>query len=235
VPRGKIDALSCESSLLGRSHPVFVYHPHGYDLSKRQYPSLYVLDGGDYLSLGMMATVLDNMIADQRICPIVAVFVEPRTDITRPRTNKRTKDYTMSDAFVGFLTRELLPLIERRYRVSGSARERGIMGTSLGGLLATYAAYTQPGTFALSAAQSPSYWWNKRAMITTIARGPVKPVRFYLDTGTYQDNGETARAMRDVFDKKGYRYSFGEYPEGHNWGSWRARIPKILEYFWGRA
>ena len=233
VAHGDIDAITVASRFLKRSHPVFIYLPHGYRQSRRIYPSLYVLDGGDYLSLGMMATVLDNMIAATRVRPIIGVFVEPRTDIAQPATNWRTTDYTMNDAFVNFLVREVRPVIERRYRVSLSAGKRGIMGASLGGLVATYAAYKRPSVFSLCAAQSPSYWWKDRMIVRTIAGGPAKPVRFYLDTGIINDSLETARNMRDVLREKGYRYRYTEHPEGHNWGNWRARIPDILEYFWG--
>lgn len=233
VPHGEIDTATVTSRFLRRSHPVFIYRPAGYSGAKRQYPSLYVLDGGDYLSLGMMATVLDNMIAARRIPPIIGIFVEPRTDITRPGTNKRTTDYALNDAFVDFLIREVRPSIERKYRVSISARKRGIMGSSLGGLVATYAAFRHPRIFSLCAAQSPAYWWKKGTIIRTVAGGTVRPVRFYLDTGIINDSQETTRAMRDVLQEKGYRLRYGEYPEGHNWGNWRARIPDILEYFWG--
>jgi enterochelin esterase-like enzyme len=233
IKRGTIEAMECTSTILRRSHPVFVYLPHAYKGSRQTYPSLYVLDGGDYLGLGLMATVLDNLIASRRIRPIVAIFVEPRTDVTRPRSNKRTTDYTMSDSFVRFLTQELRPALARRYRLSTSARSRAIMGASLGGLLATYAAYTRPDVFALCAAQSPSYWWRNDAIIRMIARGRRKPVRFYLDTGTIQDSVEPARQMRRVFEQKGYRHRYAEHSEGHNWGNWRARIPVILEEFWG--
>ncbi len=233
VPEGTIDALEFTSKLLNRSHPVFVYQPHQYSRSQRFYPSLYVLDGGDYLSLGMMATALDNLIAGRRIRPIIVVFVEPRTDVTRPGTNKRTADYTMSDLFVTSLTHELRQMIERKFRVKSEGKDRAIMGASLGGLLATYAAYKHPRLFSLCAAQSPSYWWRNRSVIRMIARGPLRPVKFYLDTGTVQDSLDTARAMRDVLERKGYRYTYSEYQEGHNWGNWRARIPSILEYFWG--
>ena len=230
---GTIDAMEFTSKLLNRSHPVFVYRPHGYDRSRRFYPSLYVLDGGDYLSLGMMATVLDNLIACRRIRPIIVVFVEPRTNVTRPATNKRTIDYTLSDVFVSSLTRELRQMIEGKYRVKPEEKDRAIMGASLGGLLATYAAYKHPRVFSLCAAQSPSYWWRNQSVTRMIADGPVRPVKFYLDTGTIQDSLDLTRAMRNVLQRKGYRYSYSEYHEGHNWGNWRARIASILEYFWG--
>jgi enterochelin esterase family protein len=233
VGHGTIEVLEVSSTLLKRSHPVFVYLPHGYGRSQRHYPSLYVLDGGDYLSLGMMATVLDNMIADGRIRPLVGVFVEPRTDVTRPGTTKRTTDYGLNELFVAHLTRELRPMLENRYSLSRSARNRGIMGASLGGLLATYAAYTCPHVFSFSGAQSPAYWWKQNAIIKMIAQGRVKPIRFYLDTGTIQNSLESTRAMREILKKRGYHCAYAEHPEGHNWGNWRTHIPNLLEYFWG--
>jgi enterochelin esterase family protein len=173
------------------------------------------------------------MIDKKRISPLLVVFVEPRTDVTKPGTNKRTTDYIMSDPFVDFLTRELEPAIAVKYRVSSSARKRGIMGTSLGGLQATYTAFRRPHVFSLCAAQSPSYWWKREAIIHALGRGSVRSLRFYLDTGTVHDSLDNARAMRDVLEKKGYKFAYAEYLEGHNWGNWRARIPNILDYFWG--
>jgi len=56
-----------------------------------------------------MATVLDNLIADSRIKPILAVFVDPRTDLSDPASNKRMVDYAMSDAYFRFSPRSFSP------------------------------------------------------------------------------------------------------------------------------
>jgi len=40
--------------------------------------------------------------------------------------------------------------------------------------------------------------------------------------------------MRDLLRETGNEVRYGEYPEGHNWGNWSARLDDILEFFWGK-
>lgn len=235
IPHGRLDSLSVTSRLLKRTHPVFVYVPPRHTTRRqRRSPTLYVNDGGEYITLALMTNVLDNLIAEQRIPPLVVVFIDPRTNVRDASTSKRMTDYTMSDTYVRFLVEELRPLILRRYPVDDRSQQTGIMGASLGGLLATYAALQRPDVFGLCAAQSPSYWYHNNAMITLAANTPRRDVTFWLDTGTIHDAQETTSIMRSVLHQKGYAVHYEEHPEGHNWGNWRARIRHILEYFWGK-
>lgn len=233
IAHGRLDSLSFKSALLKRTHPVFVYLPPGYRSSHKKYPTLYVTDGGEYITLALMLNVLDNLIADKRIEPIVAVFVDPRTNIRDAATSTRMFDYSLSDTFVNALATELRPKLLKRYRMDPGPDNTGIMGASLGGLISAYAAYTRPDVFGLAACQSPAFWWKDDAIIKLITKGPKKPVKFYIDTGTIRDAQEGARRMKGVLDQKGYQVKYAEHPEGHNWVNWRARLDDILEYFWG--
>jgi len=233
IPHGKLDTLAFTSKKLRRTHPIYVYLPHGYRKSSQtRYPTLYVNDGGEYISLALMPNVLDNLIAEKRIPPIVVVFIDPRTDPSDARTSKRMVDYTLSDTYVRFLVDELHPHVSKRYKITTQAEQTGIMGASLGGLIATYAAFKRPDVFGLCAAQSPAYWWANDSIITLIASAPRKDVRFYIDTGTLHDAQEKAAQMKRVLEEKGYPVHYEEHPEGHNWVNWRARLSHILEYFW---
>ena len=234
ILHGRIDTLKIKSKLLNRTHPVFVYMPPGYKQSTRKlYPTMYVTDGGEYITLALMLNVLDNLIAEKRIEPIVAVFVDPRTDLRDIRTSKRMHDYTLSDTFVSFLVHEVLASLTKKYRVDLRAEQTAIMGASLGGLISTYAAFTRPDVFGLAAAQSPSYWWKQDTVITLFERSPKKNLRFYIDTGTIRDTQEKALKMKSVLEAKGYPVHYEEHPEAHNWVNWRSRVSHILEYFWG--
>jgi enterochelin esterase family protein len=233
IPHGAVDTFAIKSTLLKRTHPVFVYTPPGYRKSKQLYPSIYVTDGGEYITLALMLNVLDNLIAEKRIRPIVAIFIDPRTDIKDSRTSKRMLDYTMSDTFVNFMITEVRARMIRQYRLDLDPVQTAIMGASLGGLIATYAAYTRPDVFGLSAAQSPAYQINDHEMIKMIAAGPKKPIKIYIDTGTIRDAQDNARRMKAVLEEEGYLLHYAEYPESHNWVNWRARIDDILTYFWG--
>jgi enterochelin esterase-like enzyme len=232
IPHGRIDTLLVESRLFGRSHTVFVYVPPTDGSARDSLPSLLVTDGGEYLTLALMNNVLDNLIADRRIRPVLGIFVDPRTDIRDAATSMRMHDYAMNDTFSAFLIQDVLPLIRSRYRISADPGKTGIMGASLGGLCATYTAFTHPEIFGLCAAQSPSYWYDNDSLITLIGREPKRPVRFYVDTGTIRDAQEGTRKMRSVLERKGYDLVYAEAPEGHNWVNWRARIGDILTTFW---
>ncbi len=234
ISHGIVDTLSFKSRLLGRTHPVFVYTPPGYKRSRKRYPCIYVTDGGEYISLALMLNVLDNLIADKRIQPIVGIFIDPRTDVRDSQTSKRMFDYSMSDTFVNALLKELRPRLMKKYKLTTSPEETAIMGASLGGLISTYAAHQHPEVFGLCAAQSPAYWWKDAGIFKIIEPEAKKPIKFYIDTGTIRDAQREALKMKDLLQLKGYEVRYGEYPEGHNWVNWRSRLDDILEYFWGK-
>jgi len=245
IPHGTIDTLHIPSALLGRTSTVYVYLPPGRSIAHRVSPAhtgktagtplpvVFVMDGGEYISLARMITILDNCIADKRIPPIGAVFVDPRLDPRNSATSMRGPDYTLNDTFVVALAKDFRDPLAARYGFSTDPRWTGIMGASLGGLVATYAAYRSPDVFGLSAAQSPAYGWREEAILGMLSSSPHTATRFYIDTGTMRDAEASARRMRDALLCRGYTLRYGEYPEGHNWVNWRARIDDILEFFYG--
>ena len=234
IRHGTVDTVRFASTLLGRTHPVFVYKPDGYRKSRTKYPVIYVTDGGEYISLALMLNVLDNLIADKRIEPVVGVFMDPRTDVRDPMTSKRMTDYALSDTFVKAVVGELRQQMMKKYRLTNDPGQTAILGASLGALIATYAAYQHPEVFGLCAAQSPAFWWNDDAIIKLFESGTRRPIKFYIDTGTIRDAQEKANKMREVLTSKGYEVMYGEHPEGHNWVNWRARLATLLTYFWGK-
>jgi enterochelin esterase-like enzyme len=233
ISHGTIDTLWYSSKILGRTHPVLVYLPPGFSRTSLSMPTVFVADGGEYLSLARMNVVLDNMIADGRIRPIIGIFVDPRTDPLDSRTSTRMTDYGLSDAFLAFLTDELRPYLTARYPIAVEPDQCAIMGASLGGLIATYAAYRRPDVFGLCAAQSPAYQYLHDSIFTIVGAGERKPFRMHLTTGTIRDAREGARRMKSILDAKGYVIRYQEFPESHNWVNWRARLSDILTYFWG--
>ena len=233
ILHGTVDTLIFKSKLLGRSHPVFIYTPPGYKKSRRKYPSIYVTDGGEYISLALMLNALDNLLAERRIEPVVGIFIDPRTDGRDARTSTRMVDYSLSDTFVNAVVGELRPKLMKRFRLFAKPEETAIMGASLGGLISTYAAYVHPEVFGLCAAQSPAYWWKEKVIFRLIENGPREQIKFYIDTGTIRDAQAEASQMRDLLEAKGYEVKYAEHPEGHNWVNWRARLSDILTYFWG--
>jgi len=237
VPVGRLDTLSIASPTLGRTHPVYVYLPAQprTKAGGTKLPVIFVLDGGEYLSLASMATILDNLIFARRIPPIAAVFIDPRIDPREPSSTTRMQDYTMNPAFVAALVDDFREPLVRRYDLSTSPAETGIMGASLGGLAATYAAFTRPDVFGLCGAQSASYQWQKGALLEMARRIPPSGTRFSIDTGTMRDALELSHRMQAILSGRGFPVMFRTAPEGHNWVSWRARIAGLLEYLFATS
>lgn len=225
--RGTLDTFTVTSRILGRSHPVSVYTPHGYD-AKAAYPLLVVTDGGEYISLGKLPTILDTLIAAGRIAPLVAVFVDPRTNPADRNSNQRMSDYAASEKFLDFLEREVLPVVESRYAVARGPEERGILGASMGGLIATYAVLARPSLVRNAIAQSPAYTQADSAVIRLAGQLTSSPAVIAIQSGTIHDTEVEARKLEATLRSKGVEVTYEEFPEGHNWTNWRVHVSRAL-------
>ena len=87
--------------------------------------------------------------------------------------------------YLEFLRTELKPRIDRAYRTLAAARETGIMGSSLGGLLAAFAACAEPASWGFAGVVSPSTWWDGRyilSLVPDLAAAAPRPARVYIDS-----------------------------------------------------
>lgn len=231
IAKGKVQRdILYNSPTLGYQIMYSVYLPSGYSTNQK-YPVIYVTDGYEYLHerMGNMSTVLDNLIADKKIRPIVAVFVDHREPVNRAN-NKRMDELAMNSKYLTFFSDYLVPMIESTYSVSNEPRERAILGTSMGGLTSAYFAFTKPGIFGMAGIQSPAFWYKTE--IYKVCDNPENPpVKVYLTTGVINDAQDGARKMRDILEKNTCTYQYSETNQGHSWGNWRDTLDDILIYF----
>lgn len=238
VPRDDIehgslsDNLTIFSDLLNYQLHYRVYTPAGYD-DLDTLPVIYVTDGQEYADekLGSMLAVLDNLIADGAISPVIAVFIDPRNPDNSSQ-NRREDEYITNDDFIGFLATELVPTIDAVYDTDDSPDGQAILGTSLGGLNAAYVGLNYPAVFHLIAIQSPALWVATE-VIDSYATGEMLPLKIFMSTGTISDDTENTRHLREVLQSKGYPLHYIEVSEGHSWGNWRALLDDLLIYFFG--
>lgn len=228
--RGTIDTVWIKSTRLGRPHPVFIYVPADSG-RRRALPLLLVTDGGDYLTYGGMKEILDDLIDQKAIRPIVCAFIDPRTDLADNRTNMRMKEYSADSSYLDFIQQEVVPMLEDRYAVSTESSGRVMIGASMGGLIATYAVLARPKLVSRCAAQSPSYFEADSAVFRTLGTTRTTGAEVYIQTGTIGDTKVEARLVRQLLEQKGARVKYEEFPEGHNWTNWRGKLGKILRYF----
>jgi enterochelin esterase-like enzyme len=207
-----------------------VYLPAGY-ASLSKLPVIYVTDGHEYANdrMGAMVTILDNLIADKQIQPVMAVFMDPR-DPANQTTNRRMTELALHQPFVGFVTTELIPTIDAHYKTQPTADSRAILGTSLGGLNAAYFGARASQYFHLIGIHSPAFWYRP-AIYDLFEQSPRLPLKIYMSTGVINDTEEGARRMKAILTAKGYPLKYQEVNEGHSWGNWRGLIDDVLLHF----
>lgn len=231
IAKGKLQQdILYNSSTLSYQIMYSVYFPKGYSTNQK-YPVIYVTDGYEYLHerMGNMTTVLDNLIEDKKINPVVAVFVDQREPVNRSN-NRRMTELAMNPKYLSFFSDELVPFIESTYSVSNDPKERAILGTSMGGLTAAYFGFTKPGVFGMAGIQSPAFWY--KTDIYKVCDNPENPpVKIFLTTGVINDSQDGARKMRNILEKNLCTYRYSETNQGHSWGNWRDTIDDILIYF----
>jgi enterochelin esterase-like enzyme len=193
---------------------------------------LAVQDGEDYISFAGMPGAIDALIHAGQIPPTLAVFVNPVD---------REREYRPNDAYVSWLADELLPDIYGRYEVDHDPGRHGLVGASLGGLIATAGALRRPDAFRLVGAQSPAYRPNASGLSLDelllgrleVSRGSM---RFHVDGGTFesifhrQPYLQHIRTGARLLEDAGSPVQYVETNEGHNWNSWRARLPAMFTW-----
>lgn len=224
IPHGTILDTTFYSNLLGNSRPVRIYLPPGYPSGSEAYPLILFHDGPEYLSLGNAANILDYLIAQHLMLPVIGIFVPPVD---------RTAEYAGNkiDLFTGFITTELMPVVDARFRTSRDPAKRAMAGASDGGNISLYIGMKHPEQFGKIAAQSSDVI---SVISGTFSGGPKLNLELYLDIGTYDLAVliPMVHGLRDILQAKGYSFLFREWHEGHSWGNWKGhlRLP-LLQFF----
>jgi enterochelin esterase family protein len=212
-----------ESEILGNERNVKVYLPPGYDKAADHYPSLYVNDGGEYLQLGSMVNILNNLQCASLIASLIVIFVDPV---------ERMKEYALNEKYLEMLEKELIPFIDSNYRTIQKSEGRGMIGVSLGGLTSLYAGLQLSDLIGKVAGQSSAIQWDNQKILQLYQEYPLRDLQIYLDWGTYEGLDSLSHRFVQLLQEKGYSVNYKIYNEGHSWGNWRAHIDEILKTFW---
>jgi enterochelin esterase family protein len=238
VPAGTLTAHTLYSDHLNQTRTLFVYAPPGQLVGQRM-PSLYLNDGGDYLNQIDTPLILDRLIAQREIPPLVAVFIPPISPMS---------EYALDDNYVSFLADELVPFIQATYDTAPDPAVTGIIGPTAGGGAALYTAIKRPDVFGLAAGQSIAALPDNNTLIRRLIGAgqgagdepPSAPLpRVALVVGSYETaiagSGDLLAANRRLkanFEAQGYDIQYEERPEGHGWGLWRGSLGGLLRFLY---
>lgn len=234
----KIDTIVFDSKIMNNSRNIFIYLPPGYDRHRKsKYPVIYLFDSFIYLNRVEVPHILDNLTADGKIEPMIAVMIDNPTD-----TSRRT-ELPYNFDFKQFITEELVPFIRKEYNISANPDKNIIGGISYGGLASAFIAFYHPDIFGKMLSQSGSFWrdleWYDSNGVDI--RGDwltnkflvedKKNLKIFLDWGL-QENWclSAGRRMAKVLDKKEYKFKFVEFNGWHDWANSRKTFPEGLLY-----
>ncbi|MEC4016956.1 enterochelin esterase [Streptomyces sp. H27-D2] len=231
---GAVSVHTVRSAALGNERRVWAYTPPGHDPSHEAELPVLVLFDGEMWQPGLgVSVLLDNLIADGRIPPLIALLPESLDSATR------WSELACNDSFVRFLSDELLPWAAEHWPVTADPARTVLAGQSLGGLMAAHAALRAPHRFGNALSQSGSFWWpdgpDAQWLSGLVESSPKVPVRFHLSAGEQEWVLLPAnRRLRDVLAAKGYEFSYGEFNGGHDYLCWRTELADGLIALLGR-
>ncbi len=137
IPHGELTMVEYDSKTVGTRRKMLIYTPPGYSAG-RKYPVLYLLHGigGDereWQRLCSPENILDNLLADGKIQPMIVVMPNGRAQV-----NDRAQGnvFATAPAFANFendLLQDVIPAIESRYSVYANRENRALAGLSMGG------------------------------------------------------------------------------------------------------
>jgi enterochelin esterase-like enzyme len=224
------DDIRITSSVLGYDLQYRVYLPEGY-AAGTEYPVLFLTDGHNYLRRGEMDKLLDAMIGDTDITPIIAVFVDPR-DPDDLETNRRRMQFLCNADYLQFYIDDLIPEVERDFPVVKDRAGRTIMGLSFGGTNAACFGAMGFDFFSGIAMQSPANHPVPN-LLPVYEALPTLPLKVFLSTGVPDDNTQANRRFHAVLQDKNYDMKYVEVREGHNWDNWGSLLDDVLKYYYG--
>lgn len=216
---GTVKRLTLKSTVLGEDRIILVRTPTEYATNKASYPVLYMTDGDAHM--GHTASTIEFLTRNGRVPEMIVVGVT-NTDRTRDLTPAKSTNKNAAgelqfptaggaNNFLKFFETELIPEIEKQYRVQPY---RILAGHSFGGLFAIHAMVSKPGLFHSYVAVSPSLQWEdaealKRAEEFLKNQKELK-VTLYTSLGNEPGGiGETFDKFREVLGRtnvKGFEW-----------------------------
>lgn len=221
APKGELIAETIDARSLGGKRRVWFYLPPGYAAAADTlFPTVYVLDGGNYVEKMDVPRVLDYLIANKAIPPVIAIFSEPA---------ERQEEYSRSAKWRAFVTTELVPMVDKRFRTFPTPDHRVILGSSLAAYGAVDLAVSAPGVFGLCAAIAPPAQTATVVSNQANARAAAVSIKFFVLGGVYDSMIDGARLLRTTLDEYSAPVTYLEVSEGHNTNTFRAHLDDALK------
>lgn len=222
IPQGTILKDSIQSNIMGHTRTLHIYLPHGYE-SMENLSTVFFHDGTYYVQQAAIPRILDKLIAQQKIEPLIAVFDDPVI---------RGKEYRGDPDYRNYLKTELLPYIDGTFKTVANPNHRAIIGGSRGGLSALYVSHGLD-VFSKCGAFSPAIHPKPVEEFISELESFGKQPRQVFITGAVYDYiwYKDAVILKDYFQNTNLDFQYLEQVTGHNIPAWRSLADDLLIAF----
>jgi len=203
VAQQRFSTFEIDAPQLQTKKKIWVYLPLNYEKSNKKYPVIYMHDAqnlfdatASYAGEWNIDETLDSLKAKVIIIGI-AHGNEKRIDELTPYKNEKHGGGN-ANAYLEFIIKTLKPFVDSTYRTKTNAKNTGIFGSSLGGLVSFYAALQYPEVFGKVGCFSPAFWINKKEIFQKMEDAPKFTTKIYLLCGDKEDSGTMVSDMKEM-------------------------------------
>lgn len=262
--RGDLRLHTLTSRIFSNTRTIRVLVPPGYDAPEnatRKYPVLYLLDGQNLFDACLseishheweVDETVYRLIREHKIPPLIVVGID-YAGVDRAAEYLPYKDYegnpSMPDPvgkkFPGFLTDEVMPLVNGRYRTLQGPENTGLGGSSYGGVATLYALLAKPREFGFGLIESAPLGVGMGQLVRDTASLVARPKRVFFGFGGKEADDPIAnermvaliRQVQANFAAAGYdetRLRVVIDPDArHTEAAWAKRLPGALTFLYG--
>ncbi len=243
VAHGKVHHHFYKSDVVGDQRDFYVYTPPGYDpRASKTYPVLYLLhgfsdDASGWTAVGRANVILDNLIADGKVMPMIIVMPlgYGAPEILAKGFGAFDDDVKLRDRnfkkFTEALLSEVIPQVEKDYRVKTDRDSRAIAGLSMGGAESLLTGLNHLDKFSwIGAFSSGGITDAFDSEFPGLDAGANKKLHLlWVACGTEDRLIDINRKLRQWLTSKGIAHTDIETPGQHTWMVWRRNLANFAQ------
>jgi enterochelin esterase family protein len=205
--------------------------------------------GGDeysWIARGPVGAVMDNLIAAGKAKEMIVVvtngyplqFASPNAGPANPNPQAGVNNMG-NGKFEESLVKDVIPFIEKRYRVYTDKNNRAIAGFSMGGLQTQHITNSNPNMFSYIAVMSMGLQDNNRLntfnkeeydqQIKALVQ--ANPKFYWIGIGKDDFLYSSVVNLRKKYDEAGLKYEYRETEGGHTWSNWSLYLSELVPRF----
>ncbi len=233
---GTIVETQLDSDELKESVGLSIYLPPGYLESEqcaaqKNYPVVFVHDGKHALQNGNQASIVDQLIQEKTIPPVVVVFID-----------KRFFPMQGAAGYPEFFAKELLPMIDREYRISANRDARASLSGGFGATLALMATLPVSDQIGVIGCHSPFAFEMLHPMVSQLSKLPNERCQILVQWSRHEfrnpsenwDMGDQARTVSKILANGGHQVNSEVIGTGSDWASWRTQSIRMWQHLLGQ-